>query len=100
MQLADNFNHNINIGVGPRAAAAIVTDQVVLVVLQCSALSTEAEDSELTIVKVLHITHQDRDRATLAMCRQYEVLRTPPLLLIPSHYHVNQGLLYWTLLHP
>ena len=57
-------------------------------------------DFELIMVKVMHIYPPDRDRATLAMCRQYEVLRTPPLLLIPSHYHVNQGLIHWTLLHP
>ena len=66
----DNSYHNINNGVGPWAAATLVTDQVVLVVLQCSALTTEAEDSELTIVKIMlfgretlkimHITHQDR----------------------------------------
>ena len=47
--VADNSNHNINNGVGPLAAATLVTDQVVLV-LQCSAL-----DSELKMMKVMHI---------------------------------------------
>ena len=45
----DNSYHNINNGVGPWAAATLVTDQVVLV-LQCSAL-----DSELKMIRVMHI---------------------------------------------
>ena len=45
-QVADNCNHNKNIGVGPWAAATLVTDQVVPLVLQCSGLTTEAADSE------------------------------------------------------
>ena len=48
-------NHNKNIGVGPWAAATLVTDQVVLLVLQCSGLTTEAADSELKMIKVMHI---------------------------------------------
>ena len=52
---ADNSNHDKNIGVGPWAAATLVTDQVVLVVLQCSGLTTEAADSELKMIKVMHI---------------------------------------------
>ena len=36
------------------AAATLVTDQVVLVVLQCSGLTTEAEDSELGISLIMH----------------------------------------------
>ena len=90
--VADNSNHNINNGVGPLAAATLVTDQVVLV-LQCSAL-----DSELKMMKVMHIYPPDRDRATPAMCRQYEVHATPPLLQILSHHNRSQGLIYWTLL--
>ena len=105
--VADNSNHNENITFKFAAAAAtLVTDQVVLV-LQCSGLTTEASltlcvhpvipDSELKMIKVIHITHQDR--ATPAMCRQYEVHATPLLLLITSHHHVSQGLIHWTLLH-
>ena len=51
----DNSYHNINNGVGPWAAATLVTDQVVLLVLQCSGLTTEAADSELKMIKVMHI---------------------------------------------
>ena len=76
--VADNFNHNKNITFKFAAAAAtLVTDQVVLL-LQCSGLTTEASptlcvhpvipDSELKMIKVTHISHQDR--ATPAMCIQ------------------------------
>ena len=48
--VADNFNHNKNITFKFAAAAAtLVTDKVVLVVLQCPGLTTEAEDSELIV---------------------------------------------------
>ena len=35
--------------------------------------------------------------AILAMWRQYDVHVTLPLLQIPLHHHVSQGLIYWIL---
>ena len=82
---------------------------------QCLALTTEASptlcvhpdipeehyillydvDSELTIVKVLHIYPPGQGQGH-SWRRQYDVHVTLPLLQIPSHHHRSQGLIYWT----
>ena len=84
---------------------------------QCLALTTEASptlcvhpdipeehyillydvDSELTIVKVLHIYPPGQGQGH-SWRRQYDVHVTLPLLQIPSHHHRSQGLIYWILL--
>ena len=54
-------------------------------------------DSELTIVKVLHIYPPVQGQGHSRYADSMDVHVTLPLLQIPSHHHVSQGLIYWIL---